>query len=98
MKLAFLESAQTELGDAFNWYEAQQKNLGIQFLNEFDAEIRRIFAYPKSYAMLGSEVRRCLIKRFPYGILFGIDDDTIVIIAVAHLHRKPNYWAEQLKR
>ena len=70
----------------------------MQFLTEFDAAIRRIFAYPASYALLESEVRRCLIKRFPYGILYGIDADTIVIIAVAHLHRKPNYWITRFKQ
>jgi plasmid stabilization system protein ParE len=98
MKVEFLEAAQTELDDAFNWYEAQQENLGVQFLTEFDAAIRRIFAYPASYALLENEVRRCLIKRFPYGILYGIDADTIVIIAVAHLHRKPNYWITRFKQ
>ena len=57
MKIEFLEAAQTELDEAYNWYEAQQKNLGVQFLAEFNAAIRRIFAYPKSYALLENEVR-----------------------------------------
>ncbi len=97
MKIEFLEAAEMELDEAFKWYEAQQQSLGVQFLTEFDAEIRRISAYPKSYALFENEVRRCLIKRFPYGVLYGIDaDDTIVIIAVAHLHRKPNYWIARL--
>lgn len=96
MKIEFLEAAQAELDEAFNWYEVQQKDLGVQFLTEFDAAIRRISAYPKAYALLANEVRRCLIKHFPYGILYGIDADTIVIIAVAHLHRKPNYWVARL--
>ena len=96
MKIEFLEAAEIELDEAFKWYEAQQQNLGLQFLTEFDAAIRRISAYPKSYALLDNEVRRCLIKRFPYGVLYGIDTDTIVIIAIAHLHRKPNYWVTRL--
>lgn len=96
MKIEFLEAAQAELNDAFEWYEAQQKNLGMQFINEFEAAVKRISTYPKSYVLIGNEVRRCLIKRFPYGILYGIDADTIVIIAVAHLHRKPNYWVDRL--
>lgn len=96
MKIEFLEAAQTELDEAFNWYELQQVNLGIQFLTEFDAAIRRVIVYPKSYALLGSDIRRCLIKRFPYGILYGIDGDRIVIVAVAHLHRMPNYWVGRL--
>jgi len=64
----------------------------VQFLTEFDAAIRRISSYPKSYILIENELRRCLIKRFPYGILYGIDANAIIIIAVAHLHRKPNYW------
>lgn len=96
MKVEFLEAAQAELDETFNWYEAQQTGLGMQFLTEFDAAIRRLSGYPKSYALLTSDVRRCLIKRFPYGVLYGIDADTIVIVAVAHLHRKPNYWLERL--
>ena len=48
-----LEAAQAELDEAFNWYEAQQQHLGVQFLTEFDAAIRRIFAYP---ALVGQVV------------------------------------------
>jgi len=96
MKIEFLEQAQAELDDAFNWYEAQQENLGYQFLNEFDAAIRRIIAFPESYICLDQEIRRCLIKRFSYGIIYGSNNDTIIIIAVAHLHRKPNYWLSRL--
>ncbi len=51
MKIEFLEAAEIELDEAFKWYEAQQQNLGLQFLTEFDAAIRRISAYPKSYAL-----------------------------------------------
>jgi len=64
MKIEFLEAAQAELDDAFEWYEAQQKNLGVQFINEFEAAIKRISTYPKAYVLIGNEVRRCLIKRF----------------------------------
>lgn len=52
MKIEFLEVAQMELYEAFEWYELQQKNLGLQFLNEFDAAIRRIVAFPEAYAVL----------------------------------------------
>lgn len=92
MKIEFLEQAQAELDDAFNWYEAQQEKLGYQFLNEVDAAIRRMIAFPESYSCLGSEMRRCLIKRFPYGIIYASTNDGTLIIAVAHLHRRPNYW------
>jgi len=95
MKIEFLEAAQVELDQAFEWYETQQKNLGVQFLNEFDAAIRRIATYPESYILIEKDVRRCLIKRFPYGVLYGLDADKIIVIAVAHLHRKPDYWVDR---
>ncbi|MDD5410627.1 MAG: type II toxin-antitoxin system RelE/ParE family toxin [Methylobacter sp.] len=95
MKIEFLEAAQVELDQSFEWYETQQKNLGVQFLNEFDAAIRRIATYPESYILIEKDLRRCLIKRFPYGVLYGLDADKIIVIAVAHLHRKPDYWVDR---
>ena len=92
MKIYFLEIAETELDDAFEWYEVQQKQLGKQFINELEAAIKRIIAYPEYNTLIDSEIRRCLIKRFPYGIFYKVNSEQIVIIAVAHLHRKPNYW------
>lgn len=97
MKVEFLEPAQTELDQAFEWYETQQENLGLQFLSEFDAAIRRIAAFPEAYVLIEKEVRRCLIKRFPYGVLYGLDTDKIIVIAVVHLHRKPDYWIARIK-
>lgn len=96
MKVEFLEAAQAELDQAFEWYETQQINLGRQFLNELDAAIRRVIAYPDAYISIERNLRRCLIKRFPYAILYGIDADIIVIVAVAHLHRKPDYWLNRI--
>ena len=97
MKVEFLETAQTELDQAFQWYEIQQQNLGKQFLNEFDAAVRRIVAYPEAYLLIEKVIRRCLIKRFPYGVWYGIEADKIIVIAVAHLHRQPDYWLSRIK-
>ncbi len=79
MKIEFLEIAQAELDHAYEWYEAQQKNLGIQFLDEFDASVRRIVAFPEACVLIGEDVRRCLIKRFPYGILYALDADKVIV-------------------
>ncbi|ATG91970.1 type II toxin-antitoxin system RelE/ParE family toxin [Methylomonas koyamae] len=92
MKVEFLAAAETELDQAYQWYEQQQSGLGKQFLSEFDAAIRRITAFPTSYVLIDTDIRRCLIKRFPYGVLYGIDHESIIVVAVAHLHRKPDYW------
>ena len=44
------------------------------------------------------DVRRCLVRRFPYGIIYGIEEDTIVVVSFAHLHRKPFYWIERWEK
>lgn len=96
MKVEFLEAAESELQQAYQWYELQHANLGNQFLDEFDAAVKRLVTFPKAYALMGDGLRRCLIKRFPYGIWYGLDEKTILIVAVAHLHRKPDYWLERM--
>lgn len=92
MKISFLPLAQAELDDAFLWYEQQGVGLGYEFLDEFDQSIRLIASFPKLFEQMTEGLRRCLINRFPYGIIYGIDSEKIVVIAVAHLKRKPNYW------
>ena len=96
MKIRFLTPAQWEVNDAVHWYNDQKIGLGIEFLDELDMAIRRIAAFPESYQEIEQGLRRCLLPRFPYGLIYGIDKKTIVIVAIAHLHREPRYWAERL--
>lgn len=95
MNIRFLEPARIELDDAYAWYEAEQKNLGKQFLEEIRISLRRIAIFPDSCAFIAPGLRRCLAKRFPYMIVYGIDNETIVIVAVAHMHREPMYWQQR---
>jgi plasmid stabilization system protein ParE len=95
MKIAFLPAAQTELDEAFSWYEEQAVGLGYEFLDELDQSLRLIASFPKLQTCVDRKVRRCLVNRFPYGIFYGVSNDTIIVVAVAHLKRKPAYWAER---
>ena len=52
---------------------------------------------PLIAAEIEPHIRRFLINRFPFSLVYGIDGDTIVVIAVAHLHREPRYWADRFK-
>jgi len=96
MKVRFLKPAQLEVDDAVEWYDSQSQGWGIRFLDDLDRTIRRIAAFPLSCTEIEPDLRRCLLTRFPYGIIYGIDSDTIIVIAVAHLHRKPRYWIDRL--
>lgn len=96
MKVQFLSPAQQELDDAFQWYEDQMPGLGQEYLTEIDEAVHRITTWPGAQTVLRGAMRRCLVRRFPYGLIYGIDERTIVIVAVAHLHRKPFYWTRRV--
>ena len=95
MKIRFLAPARKELDDAYEWYERQVHGLGLEFLDEIDQAVHRIKTYPESCAILTGELRRARITRFPYGLIYGCDGDSIVVVAVAHLHREPFYWIDR---
>ncbi|MEW6715494.1 MAG: type II toxin-antitoxin system RelE/ParE family toxin [Nitrospirota bacterium] len=97
MKVRFLKPAQLEVDDAVSWYDSQSQDLGTQFLDDLDRTIRRIALFPLSCVEIEPDLRRCLLTRFPYGITYGIDSGTVIVIAIAHLHRKPRYWIDRIQ-
>ncbi|MBI5233020.1 MAG: type II toxin-antitoxin system RelE/ParE family toxin [Deltaproteobacteria bacterium] len=96
MNIRISKLAQLEIDEAVAWFDSQSQGLGTRFLDDIDRTVRRIVAFPLSCAEIETEIRRCLFTRFPYGIIYGVDNDTIVVIAVAHLHREPRYWMDRL--
>ena len=97
MKVEILEVAERELDDGFIYYESLQDGLGKRFLFEIKNSIGRIVQYPNGWHPLSNNTRRSLVKKFPYGIVYQILEDKISIVAIAHLHRKPNYWKDRIK-
>jgi len=96
VKLRFLILAQRELDDAVAWYNEQTAGLGQEFLDELDRVVRRAVTFPMSCPEIEPGVRRCLLARFPYGLIYGVDGETLVVVAVAHLHREPRYWVDRI--
>lgn len=96
MKVLFFKPAQAEVDDAVAWYQSQSQSMGTYFLDDLDRVIRRIKAYPLASSEIGPGLRRCLLSRFPYGVIYGIDSNIILVVAVAHLHREPRYWVDRL--
>ena len=93
MKYRFAESALAEYIAAGHYYNQQVPGLGAAFADEIEAGTRRI-ARPRAWRIVEDDVHRYLVNRFPYGIYYTISDDTIVIWAVKHLHREPDYWQQ----
>ena len=98
MRVRFLEIAEIELDEAIRWYRTQASGLGDVFLIEVLAAANRIAQYPDAWQLLDKGVRRCRLNRFPYGLIYTIENGDVLVLAVAHLHRRPDYWRDRLQR
>lgn len=96
MKYSFHPSARIELSEAVHYYENCRKGLGTEFAKEVYSTVRRIAEFPEAWTPLTENTRRCLTKRFPYGVIYQIQDDRILIIAVMQLNRRPDYWKNRI--
>ena len=96
MKVRFLTLAQQELDEAVAWFEERAEGKGVDFLDELDRIVRLVKAYPFASSRIDPEIRRRLFARFPYSLVYGIEHNTIVVIAVAHSRRAPHYWVDRL--
>ncbi len=96
MNFKFHPIALTELEDAISYYNHLNPSLSLEFLEEFYSSIQRILQFPYAWMKFSESCRRCLLTRFPYGIIYQFSDDTIIIIAVMQVNRKPNYWEKRI--
>jgi plasmid stabilization system protein ParE len=78
--------------DAQDWYENEAPGLGPRFCAAVDAVIERISANPRQFPVVHKNIRRALLRRFPYALMFVIDDATLTIIACFHGSRDPAHW------
>lgn len=78
--------------DSAIYYEKQEKNLGEEFLNEIEQGLEKIQQFPSLWQLMDKRYRRYLLQKFTFGIVYRIDKEKIFILAIAHFHRKPNYW------
>jgi hypothetical protein len=97
MKYSFHPIAKEELLEAIEYYELYQAGLGFEFAKEIFATIQRILRFPKAWTKLSENTRRCLIYRFPYGIIYHVTNEEIFIIAIMQLNREPGYWKKRKK-
>jgi len=94
VKITFLKPAEKELDDAVEYYESEQEGLGIRFQAEVARSLSRIVRQPLSFQEIGKYSRRCLVHKFPYGVIFQYKEvqEEILVVCIAHLHRKPDFW------
>lgn len=96
MNFSFHPEADEEFSEAVAYYEACEPGLGLDFSREVHVTIHNALDYPTMWPEIEDEVRRCLVHRFPYGVLYSVEPHGIFVLAVMHLHRDPDYWKRRL--
>jgi plasmid stabilization system protein ParE len=96
MRFFFHPEAKAEFDGAVDFYEQSQPGLGLEFAEEVYATIARMIQYPDAWTEMSKNSRRCIVNRFPYGLVYQIKANDLRIIAVAHLHRRPGYWKKRM--
>ncbi|MGO9264173.1 MAG: type II toxin-antitoxin system RelE/ParE family toxin [Candidatus Binataceae bacterium] len=97
MRIELHSGAIRDLGDAADWYEVQRPSLGTAFLNEVSRAFSVIAENPRMWPVWPdwrsrTRVRRLILQRFPFAIAYIIQRQRVLILAVAHAHRRPGYW------
>jgi plasmid stabilization system protein ParE len=96
MKLHILSCAEQEFAEAVDYYNGQCPGLGFEFAAEVRKCLERILQHPEAWPMFSARSRRCLADRFPYGLLYRVQGDCIVVGAIMHLRQHPRRWQERL--
>ena len=96
MRITFLSPALEEITKAVEYYESQAPGLG----EDLDRDIERTLGFLSHNPDLGSpfesQTRRALLRRFPFGLVYRVAKDRIVLIALIHLRREPGYWKDRV--
>jgi toxin ParE1/3/4 len=96
MRLEFHPEALAEYEDAARYYSECQPGLETRFINAIEYAIQQILDAPQAWRILEEDVRWHLTRVFPYAVLYTIERDYVLIIALMHCHRKPGYWRERV--
>ena len=92
MTATFHPEAEAEFNEAIDYYASIDPELSGGFISEVEHAVARAVRSPLAWSFLSGTLRRCLVHRFPYGVVYEAGADGIVVLAVMHLRRRPGYW------
>ncbi|XXT14767.1 hypothetical protein WME94_31425 [Sorangium sp. So ce429] len=95
-QLEIRQEAEVEIFDAALRYERERRDLGFRFESEVDVTIRRAIENPLQFPEIEPGIRRAVVRIFPYGVFFLLEEPLVLVIAVLHLHRHPDAWKGRL--
>lgn len=98
MKYGFHPEALAEYEGAALYYAARDPRVALRFIQAVEDAVRRIRAAPTRWRVVEEDIRRCLVRVFPYAVLYTIEQDRVLIVAVMHCSREPGYWKARKRR
>lgn len=87
-RLVLQIQAEADVDGAVSWYESERAGLGVAFLHDLNDLLERIEENPFQFPVVHKETRRGLMKRFPHGVFFTVDEMQVLVLAIVHLHRR----------
>ena len=98
MTLVFHPLAERELIAAARFYETRASGLGANFIRQMERTLADVVVHPNAGSLfMGTTIRRRLMQRFPYGVVYEVETENISVIAIMHLQRRPGYWKRRLR-
>lgn len=94
-ELEYLREAVEEAEAAARWYAERSRTAAVEFSNEVDAAESAIAQFPEAWPPFDHNTRRYLLRRFPFNVVYRVEPERIVILAIAHASRRPGYWTSR---
>lgn len=91
-EIVLLAGAKADFDAAFDWYAARSESAAIRFSDEIQGSLDRVARDPERFARLDAVNRQARVRRFPYRVIFQVEDDRVTVVAFAHHSRRPDYW------
>ena len=92
LQIIIRPAAESELAEAYEWYEERRQGLGDDLLLSVEATLAAIGEDPEAFPIVQRSIRRALIRRFPFGVFYILEETNIIVLAVFHARRDPKQW------
>jgi toxin ParE1/3/4 len=97
LRLILRQEAESDVAHAAKWYEQQRADLSLEFRAALDKTFAAIQDRPALHALVYRDVRRALVRRFPFAVFYIVQPDSVIVVAVLHTARNPRLWRNRLK-
>lgn len=97
LKIFVRAEAELDILEAAKWYEKNLVGLGEKYLISVESALDSIQRNPEAFPKVHNDIRRILLKKFPFGLFYLVDKGRIIVLAVFHASRNPKHWKERTK-